>query len=40
MGTALFVDPRAPARAAKGLERWVARQGCSAVRELVGTVEL
>lgn len=40
MGTAMFVDPRAPARAAKGLERWVIRQGCRAVRELIGKVEL
>ncbi len=36
MGTALFVDPRRPVRVLKGLRRWVERQGCASVRELVG----
>jgi dihydroorotate dehydrogenase (NAD+) catalytic subunit len=38
MGTALFVDPRAPARVARGLAKWVNRQGCASVGELVGQV--
>jgi dihydroorotate dehydrogenase (NAD+) catalytic subunit len=38
MGTALFVDPRVPVRVAAGLARWVDRQGCASVRELVGAV--
>lgn len=36
MGTALFIDPRAPLRVADGLADWVARQGCRSVGELVG----
>jgi dihydroorotate dehydrogenase (NAD+) catalytic subunit len=36
MGTALFVDPRRPVAVRRGLERWVARQGCAALHELVG----
>ena len=36
MGTALFIDPRAPLRVADGLADWVARQGCRSVSELVG----
>jgi dihydroorotate dehydrogenase (NAD+) catalytic subunit len=40
VGTALFVDPRAPSKTAAGLERWVRRQGCRAVTELVGQIEL
>jgi dihydroorotate dehydrogenase (NAD+) catalytic subunit len=36
MGTALFVDPRAPRRVADGLAKWVGRQGCRSVSELVG----
>lgn len=38
MGTALFVDPRSPARVARGLERWVRDQGCASISELVGAV--
>lgn len=38
MGTALFVDPRAPVAVARGLARWVARQGCASIRELVGAL--
>jgi dihydroorotate dehydrogenase (NAD+) catalytic subunit len=40
MGTALFVDPQSPRSVARGLERWVARQGCASVRELVGQVKM
>ncbi len=36
MGTALFIDPRAPLAVVDGLEKWVARQGCRSVSELVG----
>jgi dihydroorotate dehydrogenase (NAD+) catalytic subunit len=38
MGTALFIDPRAPLRVADGLAKWVDRQGCRSVAELVGAV--
>ena len=38
MGTALFVNPRAPLKVLKGLARWVQRQGCASVTELVGQV--
>jgi dihydroorotate dehydrogenase (NAD+) catalytic subunit len=38
VGTALFVDPTLPRKIAAGLEKWVARQGCSSVRELIGQV--
>jgi len=40
MGTALFVDPRAPGRVIKGLTKWVERQGVKSVKELVGQVEM
>ena len=36
MGTALFIDPRAPLRVNDGLARWVERQGCRSIGELVG----
>ncbi len=39
LGTALFVDPRIPRRISTGLERWVRRQGCGTVAELVGGFE-
>ena len=39
MGTALFVDPRSPEAVASGLARWVERQGCEALRDLVGRLE-
>jgi dihydroorotate dehydrogenase (NAD+) catalytic subunit len=39
MGTALFVDPRLPRAVCQGLERWVQRQGCRSIGELVGSVE-
>jgi len=38
MGTGLFVNPRLPKRIVTDLERWVARQGCTTVAELVGAV--
>lgn len=40
MGTALLADPRSPLRVVRGLERWVASQGCSSITELVGQVRL
>jgi dihydroorotate dehydrogenase (NAD+) catalytic subunit len=39
MGTALFIDPRAPLRVVDGLAKWVDRQGCRSVAELVGAVK-
>jgi len=39
MGTALFIDPRAPLGVADGLARWVARQGCRSIAELVGAAK-
>ncbi|TVQ59360.1 MAG: dihydroorotate dehydrogenase [Phycisphaerales bacterium] len=39
MGTAIFADPRSPQRVAQGLARWVRRQGCASLRELVGAME-
>jgi len=39
VGTALFVDPRSPMKIAAGLEKWVKRQGCASVRELIGQAE-
>ena len=39
MGTALFIDPRSPARVADGLSKWVERQGCRSVGELVGAAK-
>ena len=38
MGTALFVDPRSPRAVVRGLERWVADQGCRTIGELIGQV--
>ena len=39
IGTGLLVDPRTPLAVASGLDRWVARQGCRSVSELIGTVK-
>lgn len=39
MGTALFADPRAGQKAARGLERWVRKQGRGSVGDLVGAIE-
>lgn len=38
MGTALFADPRAPLRVTRGLEKWVVRQGCTSISELIGAI--
>jgi dihydroorotate dehydrogenase (NAD+) catalytic subunit len=38
IGTALFVDPRIPARVVRGLERWTAQQGVASIGELVGAM--
>lgn len=40
MGTALFADPRAPRNVARGLEKWIARQGHGSIGDLVGAVDL
>ncbi len=40
MGTALFADPRSPLRVVRGLEKWVRKQGCASVGEMVGAVRL
>jgi dihydroorotate dehydrogenase (NAD+) catalytic subunit len=39
VGTALFADPRAPARILAGLSTWVRSQGAGSIGELVGAVE-
>lgn len=39
IGTSLFADPATPLRVARGLDRWVMRQGKASINELVGTVE-
>ncbi len=39
MGTAFFVDPRAPIAVISGLRKWVKRQGCASIADLVGGVE-
>ncbi len=36
VGTATFLDPRAPARTLAAMERWCRRHGVAAVKELVG----
>lgn len=36
VGTALFVDPKAPQRIVRGLERWLDREGVSSLGHLVG----
>lgn len=38
MGTALFADPRSPIAVAKGLAKWVGRQGCANIRDLIGAM--
>ncbi|CAN5690279.1 dihydroorotate dehydrogenase [soil metagenome] len=40
MGTALFADPHSPIHVARGLERWVKRQKCANISELVGALVL
>lgn len=39
VGTALFADPRAPIKIARGLGKWVRAQGVSSISELTGRVE-
>lgn len=39
MGTAMYVSPRLPLKVLKGLSRWVHRQGCASIAELVGQVQ-
>ena len=39
MGTALFVDPRSPKAVVSGLRKWVKRQGCMSITDLIGGVE-
>lgn len=38
MGTALFADPRSPLGVIRGLEKWVAKQVCASISELIGAV--
>ncbi len=40
IGTGLFVNPRLPLGVARGLEKWVRRQGATNISELVGAVRL
>lgn len=40
LGTSLFADPRTPNQVAKGLAKWVGRQGVRSVSELIGAVQL
>ena len=40
VGTALFADPRAPLKIARGLARWASRQRAGAVGELTGALRL
>ena len=40
IGTGLFIDPTMPRNIVKGLDRWVQRQGCRSISELVGAVQL
>lgn len=40
MGTALFADPRAPGRVARGLAKWAQRQGAARLADLVGAVKI
>jgi len=40
VGTVLFADPRSPLAIAKGLAKWVARQGHANIAELVGAVKV
>jgi dihydroorotate dehydrogenase (NAD+) catalytic subunit len=40
MGTALFADPRSPAKVALGLERWARAQAVDSIATLIGAVAL
>ena len=39
LGTALFIDPRAPRKIERGLDAWVRRQGATNIAELIGAFE-
>ncbi|MBX3355053.1 MAG: dihydroorotate dehydrogenase [Phycisphaeraceae bacterium] len=39
MGTALFVNPRAPLAIVKGLAKWAERQGVASIQDLIGAME-
>jgi dihydroorotate dehydrogenase len=39
LGTALFIDPRAPRKIERGLDAWVRRQGAAGIQDLVGAFE-
>ena len=39
VGTALFADPRAPIKIARGMGKWAQSQGASSISELTGRVE-
>lgn len=39
VGTALFADPAAPIKIARGLRKWGTQQGAANLRELVGAVQ-
>lgn len=39
VGTGLFIDPRAPGKVLRGLEKWVGRQGVDSIQALVGALE-
>lgn len=40
MGTAVYADPRSPARVVRGLSAWVRKQGEARIGELVGQADL
>ncbi|MEX0885158.1 MAG: dihydroorotate dehydrogenase [Phycisphaeraceae bacterium] len=40
VGTALFVDPATPVRVIEGVEKWLEQQGVTALRDVIGTLEL
>ena len=39
VGTALFANPAAPIKIAKGLKKWGTQQGVSNLSQLVGAIE-
>lgn len=40
VGTGLFADPKCPIKIAKGLEKWVQRQGSGSIAALVGAARI
>jgi len=38
MGTALFIDPRIPAKVERGLEKWVRKQKVESITNLIGAM--